>query len=231
MLRDLIDWNIVFDKDESGNGNSGDPEGSKNKEGNGSEDSKTTEIDWSKVDVTKIPDEVIFKNPKFVEVKKEAENHRKGKADLRKQIESLTKESTDEKLDNSDNKNDDANPLAERLANMEKIMQEQLRGINLAKVVDQLNKDEKGNKREMLTEKHLKFIQGNTLEEMLASGKEVITSFDLDKKQFNSGIPGQTSDANADAARKARIRAKVMQEENVNAWDVSMHGKSGGFGS
>lgn len=231
MLNDLINWRIVFDKDE-GAGSGGSSEDQNNNGESGDSQIDYSKLDYSKIDVTKLPIDVLAKHPEYQKVKKSDEKHRKTNADLRKQLESVDKEDSDKenKADNngSENTND---PNADRFARLESMLGQVLRERNLTEALKRLNVDEKGNEKIMLTEKHFEYIQGNTLDEMIASGKKVIQTFELDKKNLNSGEGGKGNTSVTPFGKidiKSRIERRLNPTSN-NPFDITLHQQKGGF--
>lgn len=231
MLNDLINWRIVSDKDE-GAGNGGSSEDQDNKGESGDSQIDYSKLDYSKIDVTKLPVDILAKHPEYQKVKKSDEKHRKTNSDLRKQLESVDKEDSDKenKADNngSENTND---PNAERFTRLESMLGQVLRERNLTEALKRLNVDDKGNEKTMLTEKHFEYIQGNTLDEMIASGKKVIETFELDKKNLNSGEGGKGNTAVTPFGKidiKSRIERRLNPTSN-NPFDITLHQQKGGF--
>lgn len=231
LTNDLINWRTVFNND-NGAGDNGSSEDQNNNGGSGDSQIDYTKLDYTKIDVTKLPVDVLAKHPEYQKVKKSDEKHRKTNSDLRKQLESVDKDDSDKenKADNngSENTND---PNAERFTRLESMLSQVLRKENLTEVFKRLNVDDKGEEKVMLTEKHIGFIQGNTLDEMVASGKKIIETFELDKKNLNSGSGGK-NDTTVTPFGKIDIKGRVKNRLNPtsnNPFDPTLHSQKGGF--
>jgi hypothetical protein len=235
-FQDLVNWRTVFDKDE-GSGGAGGSSGEQQKDESG--DSKATEIDYSKIDYTKIPADkipfdILVKHPEFVKVKDEAERRRKTNVELRKRLEqddSSGKENTADKSDKSDQKENINDPNVERLNRIERMLAETLREKNLALALKQLNVDDKGKEIKILEEKHLQHIKGDTVEDMVKSGKQLIEDFGLGKRNLDSGEGGSTS-GNVRPFGGIDITGRMkrkLNNESTNVFDTTLHTQKGGF--
>lgn len=233
LTNDLINWRVVFEKD-NGAGDNGSSESQ--------DDKNESEIDYTKLDVSKIPLDIVAKlpidllakHPEYQKVKTSDEKHRKTNSDLRKQLESVDKDDSDkqDKADRSDNSGkENKNEQNSDIVEVKQMLAQILRKENLSEALKKLNVDDKGKEKIMLQEKHLRYIQGNTVEEMINSGKEVIQSFELDKKNLDSGAANNGSSERQPFGKidiQGRIKRKINNEGN-NPFDASLHAQKGGF--
>lgn len=146
-------------------------------EGDSGSSDGNAQIDWSKIDITTIPEDVIKKTTAFTKIKDEAAQRRQENTRLNKQIQSLTEpKNEDEKPEpNVQDKPEDKKP--EEIPQWAKEIQDQFKTQREADIANW--RTEAATLYGIASAKVAAAIEGNTRAEILANGKKLAEELGL----------------------------------------------------
>jgi len=214
-LTQLRAWHV--DEDDSGE-DGGDTE---NRDGSGG----NVEIDWSKVDVTKIPDDVLKKTPAYQKVLDESIQRRK-KLNAKKQTPENKKVTKPDPVDEED-ADEDGDEVSELRQIVHELREERMVELRVrAAEKFGLNPDNKY---------HMRLIEGSNLQEMMASAKEAAEGLGINadsgkekRRPDGTKIPGNPGGAEDRKEMSKRIRDRLTGSEALNPFDPGQQRMTGG---
>lgn len=186
----------------------------------GSDNKSTPTIDWSKIDITQIPADVIKKSPVYKEVLDESINRRKQIKDIKSKINAEDDGETPPAKKEPVSTQTPTDDLAKQLETLTKL------------VTGLVTKDVAANKEVVgtkfgLSKEQAGFITGNTVEEMEASAKQIATTFGI--KPPASGAGASNPGSGVDDGLVARLKAKVTGSDTMsNPFDPGVQRMTGG---
>lgn len=187
--------------------------------GSTKETTQSTTIDWSKIDVSQIPVDVIKKAPAYKEVLDESVARRQKIAELKQHLDDDDKPAKPEgKI--TDSKTNDDDPMLARLSKLEQL----LTGLVTEKVEG--SKAAIGAKYGLSAEQS-KLVNGNTPEDIEASAKGIATMFGI-KPPASDASSTNPAGATEDGL-VARLKARMSGSDTMsNPFDPGVQRMTGG---
>lgn len=221
---------VMFDTDENGGAGNGSGSTESPVEGQETESQKPSNensgtIDWSKIDSTQIPEDVIRKHPAYNQVKEEAIQRRKENTRLKKALAS-DEEGGEHSAAQTPNESE---VDISKLSPFERLMYQKMQALeqSTAQTVAEANWVRVKTEFD-LEDDDREFIRGTTYDDMSKSAKKYVERVGKNKRQYESSPAGDGSVMSPTDSFRARMQARMSGKSGMsNPFDVGLHRQRG----